>query len=354
MYNKKNIVLGFVVSIILITIGVYFYLISPVSKDAGMKEIEIGEGSSYLSIDKILKDNNLIRSQIAYKLYIKINKPTSVEACKYYLSENMGVKEIVEKLSDNCTTSTESINITIPEGYYLEEIAEVASNVTNNTKKEIMNTWNSEKFIEDIINKYEMISKDILKKGIRYPLEGYLFPSTYELINKEVTPEYIAYKMLDQLEIIYNKYKKDIEKSQYTFHEILTLASIVEHEAVLDEDRPIIASVFYNRLSPNNYETNGLLQSCATTKYVINEHKMIYTDEDNAVDSPYNTYLYPGLPIGPGNSPGEKSIYATIYPANTKYYYFLANVCDPNNKKTQFSKTHREHLEKSKILAACN
>ena len=109
---------------------------------------------------------------------------------------------------------------------------------------------------------------------------------------------------------------KMILKSKYTFHQILTMASIVEYEAILDEERPKIAGVFYNRLENPGYETVGLLQSCATLGYAIDQWKLIYSYADFQVDSPYNTYRYKGLPIGPGGMPGEPSIKAAIYPEN--------------------------------------
>lgn len=321
----------------------------PVSRKDIKTEIVIHEGMSYLSITDLLKEKKLIKSKLFYKIHVKLTNPKPLTQCDYILSTKMGIRGVVKELSQSCKTLT----ITIPEGRHLEQIAEIASNVTNNKKEDLMKIWNSEEFVRKVIDKYEFINDEIKKDGIRYPLEGYFFPSTYELANKNVTPEYIAYKMLDQLDVIYNKYKNDIKNSKYTFHEILTLASVVEYEAILDEDRPLIASVFYNRLSPANTQTNGLLQSCATTGYAINQHKLRYTDKDNQTDSPYNTYLYPGLPIGPGNSPGEKSIVATLKPANTEYYYFLANVCDPNNQKTEFFKTYSEHETRASKLFPC-
>ena len=143
---------------------------------------------------------------------------------------------------------------------------------------------------------------------------------------------------------VLSQYKEEIEKSEYTVHEILTLASIVEHEAILEEDRPKIAKVFLNRLN-----MGMKLQSCATIGYAINEWKLTYTNSDLAVDSLYNTYKYLGLPVGPGGLPGEQSIKAVIYPDDNDYLYFLANVFDANANKTYYSKTYQEHQQKCLI-----
>lgn len=339
---KKLVIIILVLSL-LIPILVYFYLIGPASRDEGVIDFKVESGSSYLTISNSLKEKNLIKSVAAYKIYIKLNQPKPVEACTYKLSENMSVKKIVDKLSQPCNTSDNVIKVTIPEGRHLEQVAEIISELTNNSKEQLLNVWNSDEFIEKTMNEYEFITEDVKHKQIRYPLEGYFFPSTYELLNKDVTPEYIAYKMLDQMEVIYNKYKKDIENSDYTFHELLTMASIVEYEAILDEERAVIAGVFYNRINKNIK-----FQSCATLGYAIKEWKLVYTNADTAVDHPYNTYFYAGMPPGPGNMPSEESIKAVIKPAETEYLFFLANVCDPNNKKSVFAKTNAEHEANAK------
>lgn len=147
--------------------------------------------------------------------------------------------------------------------------------------------------------------------------------------------------MLDKMDEVLSKYKEEISNSKFNVHEILTLASIVEHEAILDSDRPMIAGVFINRL-----DKSMKLQSCATVGYAINEWKLSYNYKDLQTDSPYNTYFYEGLPIGPGNMPGELSIEAVLRPTKHDYYYFLANVNDKDSKKTYYSKTYSEHRQK--------
>lgn len=294
---------------------------------------------SYLSVTDLLKEKNLIKSKFFYKLHIKLIKPTPLTLCNKNLTEKMGIRGVVKTLNKECSNS--AIMITIPEGRHLAQIAGVAEKVTNNKKDDLMKVWNSEQFVNDVIEKYDFISNDIKKQGIRYPLEGYFFPSTYELASRDVTPEYIAFKMLDQMQVIYNKYKTEIEKSDLSFHEILTLASIVEYEAILDEDRPVIAGVFYNRL-----KREMLFGSCATIGYAINNWKTGYTKEELAVDSLYNTYKHPGLPIGPGNMPSEKSLIAVLYPTNTEFLYFLAKVNDEKDLKTYYSYNYEDHKQK--------
>lgn len=351
MKTYRNVALFFVVALtilIVTTCGYYKYMLSPVSNDKTIKDITIESGASSAEIAKILKDNNLIRNVNIFKLYIKINKKNSMKASKYSLSENMGVEKIVSILEKGNNYNPDSVSVTIPEGKHITEIAAIYAKHTTNTKEAILKKWNEKEFVNQVISKYWFVTDEVLNKDIRYSLEGYLFPDTYQFANANVLPEDIAYKMLDKMDNVLSKYKKELDSSKYNIHQILTLASIVEYEAILDEDRAKIAGVFYNRLNDN-----WLLQSCATVGYAIDEWKLSYDYYELQTNSKYNTYYYKGLPIGPGNSPSEKSIYATLYPEKNDYYFFLANVCDKNSQKTYYSKTNEEHEQKRRKYLTC-
>ena len=260
------------------------------------------------------------------------------------------VSDIVDKFMEGNSYNPDIVTFTIPEGKHLEEIAEIISSKTNHSKEELLKAWDDKGFVNEVIDNYWFVTDVVTDIGIRYALEGYLYPDTYEILNKDVSCEHIAYKMLDQMEKVLEEYRSDIENGEYTVHELLTMASIIEHEAILDDDRNVIASVFYNRL-----ENNMKLQSCATIGYAIDEWKLTYSSVDLNTDSPYNTYYYSGLPIGPGNMPSKKSIEAALYPEETNYFYFLANVCDETDNKTYFSETYNEHvIKKNKYLTCVN
>lgn len=336
--NIYKFVIIFLVVLIILTCGSYKIGTSSVSKDSFEVKITIPKESTYLSISNLLKENNLIRSESFYKIYIKIFKPTNLKAGIYTLNRNMNVKEIVDTLEGN--VKSEEITITIPEGKHIEEVAEIISSKINMSKEDILLYWQNEEVLNSLIDKYWFLTDVIKKEGIRYSLEGYFFPDTYSIL-KESKIEDITYKMLDKMDEVLSKYKEEISNSKFNVHEILTLASIVEHEAILDSDRPMIAGVFINRL-----DKSMKLQSCATVGYAINEWKLSYNYKDLQTDSPYNTYFYEGLPIGPGNMPGELSIEAVLRPTKHDYYYFLANVNDKDSKKTYYSKTYSEHRQK--------
>lgn len=336
--NIYKFVIIFLVVLIILTCGSYKIGTSSVSKDSFEVKITIPKESTYLSISNLLKENNLIRSESFYKIYIKIFKPNNLKAGIYTLNRNMNVKEIVDTLEGN--VKSEEITITIPEGKHIEEVAKIISSKINMSKEDILLYWQNEEVLNSLIDKYWFLTDVIKKEGIRYSLEGYFFPDTYSIL-KESKIEDITYKMLDKMDEVLSKYKEEISNSKFNVHEILTLASIVEHEAILDSDRPMIAGVFINRL-----DKSMKLQSCATVGYAINEWKLSYDYSDLQTDSPYNTYFYEGLPIGPGNMPGELSIEAVLRPTKNDYYYFLANVNDKDSKKTYYSKTYSEHRQK--------
>jgi len=332
-----------VVIAIVITIGCISYKIgiAPVSKSDKEVIIDIPSNSTYLSIADLLKENNLIKSESFYKIYIKIFKPNNLQAGTYALKENMGVEGIIDVLEGN-NAYFNSIKIAIPEGKHITDVADVIASKTDYKKDEILSFWQSEAFIDKVITKYWFITSDIKNDNLRYNLEGYFFPATYEIL-KDESLENITYRFLDKMDQVLTKYKDDLANSSFSVHQVLTLASIVEHEAILDEDRPKIAKVFINRLN-----ISMPLQSCATLGYAINEWKLTYSDADMAYDSLYNTYKYSGLPIGPGGLPGEKSIIAVLKPDNNDYLYFMANVYNQNDQKTYYAKTYTEHRQNCK------
>lgn len=328
-------IISFIIVLIVLITLIYKYEISSVSKESFEIEFEVKENSSYYSLSQSLKDYGLIKSELFYKIYVKLNKPTNLKKGKYMLNKNMNIESIIKKLgSDDVIVDT----FVIPEGKHITDVAEILAKITDYKKEDYLTLWSDEIFLNKLIGKYWFITDEVKNPNLRYNLEGYFFPATYEIF-KSASIEDITYKMLDKMDEVLTKYRNDIKG--FTIHQILTLSSIVEYEAVLDEDRPLIAKVFLNRLN-----SGMLLQSCATVGYAINDWKLTYTYADLQTDSLYNTYVYKGLPIGPGGLSGEASIKAVIYPNDNDYLYFLANVFDKNDKKTYYSKTYEEHQQK--------
>lgn len=328
-----------IISAVLIIFGcsIYVYNLSPVNDDDTVISFEVEPGASFLTIASTLKEQNLIRSEFFYKLYVKLYRVSGLEAGTYYVSSDMGVKELVTTLSGK-STNVNVMNITFKEGLHMRKIAETIANATDYTEEEVIAAGANKEFLNKVISEYWFLTDDILNEEIYYPLEGYLFPDTYEFV-KDASIEDIFRKLLDGMDKILTPYKEEIEASEYSIHEILTLASIVELEAAGSDDRAGVAGVFYNRL-----ENNWSLGSDVTTYYAIkvdmNERDLYKAELDD-----YNAYntrsskMAGKLPVSPICNPGLDAIIATIEPTEHDYFYFVAD----KNKKTYFSKTSSEH-----------
>lgn len=318
------IIVGFVFYCIMVY-SIFFDLMLPYSYDNRLENIiEVRQGYNANQIADILYKAKLIKNKKVFILYTKIKALDSkLKAGKYVLSSDMSLQEIAECITEGNTIS-DTIRITIPEGLEIREIGLLL---------EEKGLGNKEKFIEatDSRNFTFKFSKYIPKN---LSLEGYLFPDTYQ-VYKDIDEIGIIKIMLNRFEEIFNdELSSRSEETGLTVHEIITIASIIEREAKVDSERAIISSVFYNRL-----KNNMLLGSCVTVQYALGERKPNLTYKDLEIDSPYNTYKVQGLPPGPVSNPGEASIRAALYPAETNYYYFSANFDGTHT----FSKTFSEH-----------
>lgn len=338
--KKKFKIILVLVAILLIGIatllGTYCYFKSPVSNDKKEVSIVIENGSTISDIAALLKKEGLIKNENFFKLYVKLKKVSNVYAAKYYFSPSMNLDEIINTLNEGGYNENE-ISITFKEGINMRGIAKLIKENTSNSEDDVYKTLKDEKYLNSIIEKYWFLTDDIKNSKIYYSLEGYLFPDTYRFNSKDVTVEEIFNKMLDQMEKELNKYKKQIEKSKYSVHELITLASITQSEGYNEDDFKNIASVFYNRL-----KTGMALGSCITSYYGV---KKDMTDEllqkDIDASNPYNTRGNNpvSFPVGPISMPGAKALDATLNPIETSYYFFVSD----KNNKLYFTKTLNEH-----------
>lgn len=338
--KKKFKIILVLVAILLIGIatllGTYCYFKSPVSNDKKEVSIVIENGSTISDIAALLKKEGLIKNENFFKLYVKLKKVSNVYAAKYYFSPSMNLDEIINTLNEGGYNENE-ISITFKEGINMRGIAKLIKENTSNSEDDVYKKLKDEKYLNSIIEKYWFLTDDIKNSKIYYSLEGYLFPDTYRFNSKDVTVEEIFNKMLDQMEKELNKYKKQIENSKYSVHELITLASITQSEGYNEDDFKNIASVFYNRL-----KTGMALGSCVTSYYGV---KKDMTDEllqkDIDASNPYNTRGNNpvSFPVGPISMPGAKALDATLDPIETSYYFFVSD----KNSKLYFTKTLNEH-----------
>ena len=330
----------FIILIIIVILGsifIYNENLKSVSKNSEEVTFEVKENETFITLSDDLKNNNLIKSEFFYKVYIKLNNPTGLQKGIYTLNRNMSVEEIIDIL-DNGSTTTESIRITFKEGINMRKVIKLITENTNIKEQEILNKLSDNSYLDKLIIKYWFLKADIKNKNIYYSLEGYLYPDTYEF-KKDATIEEIFETMLDNTDKKLKKYETNILNNKYTIHELLTLASIVELESV-GNDRNGVAGVFYNRLN-----SNWALGSDVTTYYAIkvdmNERDLYKAElDDYNFYNTRNSKMAGKLPIGPICNPSILSIEAVLNPTKSNYYYFVAD----KNKKTYYSRTYNEHL----------
>lgn len=312
--------------------------IKSVSNNTKNIDFQVESGSNFYSIASKLKEAGLIKSELFYKIFIKINKVSSIQSGVYSLSPSMSVKEITDRLQGS-SKNPNVLSITFKEGYNMNDIIDVIVNNTNNTKEDILAIINDSNYLNSLIEKYWFIDESILNPSLYYSLEGYLYPNTYQFNNKDVSPQEIFNVMINQMDKQLSSYQDKINISSYTPHQILTLASIVEQEGLNSSDRRGIAGVFYNRLN-----SNMSLGSDVTAYYgakVKMSDRDLYVSELND-PNPYNTRsstMAGKLPIGPICNPSIDSIEAVVEPEQHDYYYFVSD----KNGKTYFTRNSREH-----------
>lgn len=335
---KPLLIILIVVSFLLILLACsYIYLSSPVDSTSKADiEVVIPSGTSTIEIAKILKSKDLIRSELFFNVYVKLNSKRSLKASTFILRKNMTLSEIVDILESGNTYNENVINITFKEGQRLTDYALEIADKTSHTYEEVIAICNDRVYLEELISKYWFLTDDILNSDIYYPLEGYLAPNTYQFKDKDVLIKDILEVMLDQTGEELSKYKKYITDDN--IHSYITMASIVELEGTNDKNRKMIVGVFNNRL-----KLKMNLGSDVTTYYALQLPMTsdLTTAQFNK-SNPYNTRdsdMGGKLPVGPICNPSISSIEASIMPTDNDYLYFVAD----KNKKIYYSKTLSEH-----------
>ncbi|GAM16129.1 endolytic transglycosylase MltG [Mesobacillus selenatarsenatis] len=322
--------------------GGYYYIkeaLKPVNASSEKTvDVNIPIGSSTTGIGKILEENGVIRDARVFKYYVKFKNEAGFMAGDYKMNPSMTLPEIISSLKTGKVMQEVVMKITIPEGKQLKQIAGIIAEKTQQNEEEIFKQLNDKEFITKMMGRYpDVLTEDILKENVKYPLEGYLFPATYPFYSEKPTVEEIVTVMLTKTKEVLGEFRGQMEEKEMTTHELMTMASLIEEEATDKVDRDKIASVFYNRL-----EDGMMLQTDPTVLYAHGEHKDRVFYKDLEIDDPYNTYKIQGLPPGPIANPGVMSIEATLSPADTDDMYFLAT----STGDVLFSKTLAEHNRK--------
>ena len=272
--------------------------------------ITVSEGDSVSDVAQKLKEGGLIRYKGFFCLMGKfLHAKETIEPGSYKLDSEMDYRCLIQSMHNY--GSSEVVSVTIPEGLTIREVFDIL----------VENEVSTLESLEDAAANHDFVGYDFLdesKKGDMTRLEGYLFPDTYDFYVLD-DPASVLSRMMDNFKARTADLKDDIANSSYSLHDLITIASLIEKESGSTSEFGNVSSVIYNRLSDG-----WKLQIDATINYIKGTSTLKITDEDLAIDSPYNTYMYSGLPAGPICNPGLKAIEAAVHPDSTDYWYWYA------------------------------
>ena len=299
---------------------------------------EIEQGASVKEVSKALEKEGIIRNSKLFNFYLKFKNVSGFKSGLYHVSKSMTLDEIIAELSGQGKDKDQNATkVLIREGEQLTEIAKEVEKSTKYSAADFMAKVQDEDFLRYLVQKFpKLLTQSYNGYQVKYVLEGYLFPATYDM-NDSKTLQMLITEMVAKTDEVMSKYYDKILASDYTLQEIMAMASLIEKEGSKLEDRKKISSVFHNRI-----KENMKLQTDVSVQYALGEHKEALSLEDLEVDSPYNLYQNYGVGPGPYNSPSEDSIVAALEPEKTDYLYFLADI---HTKEIYYAKTYEEHLE---------
>ena len=358
--KKKSGFKAFFISLLiflaLISAGGYFgyqYVQSSLQPvDADSKQyvtVQIPEGSNVQEIGKTLEDAGLIKHGLVFSLYAKYKNYADLKSGYYNLQKSMSTEDIIHELQKGGTAEAQEpalATLTIPEGYTIDQMAQAVGQLQGDFKEPLtadafLAKVQDDSFISQEVAKYPSLLESLPTKesGVRYRLEGFLFPATYS-IKDSTTIESLIDEMLAAMDKTLAPHYSTIKSKNLTVNELLTIASLVEKEGAKTEDRKLIAGVFYNRLN-----LGMPLQSNIAILYAQGKlgQKISLADDagiDTSINSPYNVYTNLGLMPGPVDSPSLDAIESSINQTKSENLYFVADVTDG---KVYYASNKEEH-----------
>lgn len=321
---SKKIIIGIVaITVISFSAIIGWTLAQPVNSKGEAVLITIKQGTPAKVIAEELEKQKLIKNAFVFRFVAKLQGlENSLQAGEYSLSPAMPIRQMLSMMSQGQTAYQE---ITIPEGYTVDQIADLLA------EKKLASPT---KF-KAVAKNYTPFSYMTPTPNTKYSVEGFLFPDTYRLA-RGTSEEALITMMVKQFDAKLNpEFRQRATALGISIRDVIIMASLVEKEAKLNEEQPIIAGVFANRI-----KQNMPLQSCATIQYILGNPKAELTIQDTQIVSPYNTYQNMGLPPGPIANPGTAAIKAVLFAEKTDYLYFVAD----QQGKHHFSTTYGEHL----------
>ena len=358
--KKKSHLKAFFISLLiflaLISAGGYFgyqYVQSSLLPvDANSKEyvtVQIPEGSNVQEIGSALEHSGVIKHGVIFAFYAKYKNYSDLKAGYYNLQKSMSTEDIIKELQKGGTAEPQEpslADLTIPEGYTIEQIAQAVGQLKGEFKEPLtadafLAKVQDDNFISQEVAKYPNLLESLPTKesGARYRLEGYLFPATYS-IKESTTIESLIDEMLAAMDKTLTPHYSTIKSKNLTVNELLTIASLVEKEGAKTEDRKLIAGVFYNRLNLGMPLQSNIAILYAQGKLGQNISLADDAGIDTSINSPYNVYTKTGLMPGPVDSPSQDAIEASINQTKSENLYFVANVTDG---KVYYAANQEEH-----------
>ena len=311
--------------------------------------VQIPDGANTQQIGSALEKSGVIKNGLVFTVYAKYKNYTELKSGYYNLQKSMSVEDVIKELQKGGTPEPQEVTLaelTIPEGYTLEQIAHTVGQLQGEFKEPMtaeafMAKVQDETFIAQEVAKYPNLLESLPAKdsGVRYRLEGYLFPATYA-IKESTTIESLIDNMLAAMDKNLYPHYAAIKEKNLTVNELLTIASLVEKEGAKTEDRKLIAGIFYNRLNQNMPLQSNIAILYAEGKLGQNISLADDAAIDTSIDSPYNVYTKVGLMPGPVDSPSLDAIESSINQTKSDYLYFVANVQDG---KVYYATTLEEH-----------
>ena len=311
--------------------------------------VQIPDGANTQQIGSALEKSGVIKNGLVFTVYAKYKNYTELKSGYYNLQKSMSVEDVIKELQKGGTPEPQEVTLaelTIPEGYTLEQIAHTVGQLQGEFKEPMtaeafMAKVQDETFIAQEVAKYPNLLESLPTKdsGVRYRLEGYLFPATYA-IKESTTIESLIDNMLAAMDKNLYPHYAAIKEKNLTVNELLTIASLVEKEGAKTEDRKLIAGIFYNRLNQNMPLQSNIAILYAEGKLGQNISLADDAAIDTSIDSPYNDYTKVGLMPGPVDSPSLDAIESSINQTKSDYLYFVANVQDG---KVYYATTREEH-----------
>lgn len=307
------------------------YLLPGTMRLAEPVEVVIDEGMGSSAMARRLADSGVVKNAFSFILYVRgENAEGDLRPGTYVFSGDVSYAQILAELKRGHSDAN-TVNVTIPEGKTVPQIADIWEQAGLCTAEDFLRCCAEVDIPYDYIPDGEDYNR----------LEGFLYPETYNVLVTWGAQDLVLMQ-LGQFDKIWNSERqKKANKLGYSAKEIVTAASLIEREARLADERPLIASVIYNRLA-----IGQKLQIDATVQYALGEQKERLLYKDLEIESPYNTYLYAGLPVGPICSPGLSCIDAALEPAETDYYYYRTK--EDGSGGHNFAKTYEEHLANGK------